>query len=332
MTRRSRRSLIALGVVLALVGGACAMITQPVVAGDGPRSTLTIQPKELEKHVLMLVGGFGLRDHEHPKNLDKIAAWLADELRDAGGRVELQPYKVGAVEYRNVIARFGPPPGDGPQAKPRIIIGAHYDTCGPQPGADDNASGIAALLALAREFGRQPPPAPIELVAYTLEEPPHFRTQHMGSAVHADALARSGAPVRAMIALEMLGYFTDAPRSQQFPSSLLKLLYPTTGNYITLVGKLGQGSLVRHFKKAMRRATPLPVESISAPAFIPGIDFSDHLNYWKHGWPAIMVTDTAFYRNQRYHTPDDTPDTLDYQRMAQVVIGVHAAVVELAKH
>jgi len=168
-------------------------------------------------------------------------------------------------------------------------------------------------------------------VAYTLEEPPYYATPHMGSAVHAASLAQERVEVRAMISIEMIGYFSDAPRSQDFPASILKLVYPTTGNFIAVVGKLGQGGLVRQVKRAMRGASPLPVESISAPAFVPGIDFSDHRNYWKHGYEAVMITDTSFYRNRNYHTMGDTPDTLDYRRMAQVVVGIDAAVRALAR-
>jgi len=166
----------------------------------------------------------------------------------------------------------------------------------------------------------------VELVAYSLEEPPHFRTESMGSAVHAASLEAKKARVRAMISLEMIGCFSDEKDSQAYPLGVLKLLYPSTGNFIAVVGRIGGGRLVRVVKTAMRAATRLPVESINAPGFIPGIDFSDHLSYWEHGYPAVMVTDTAFYRNPRYHTSDDTPDTLDYERMALVVDGVVAAV------
>jgi Zn-dependent M28 family amino/carboxypeptidase len=153
----------------------------------------------------------------------------------------------------------------------------------------------------------------------------------MGSAFHAAALKRQGIPLRAMIALEMIGYFTDAPDSQGFPLPGMKRLYPTRGNFITVAGKLGQGALVRQVKKAMRSASPLGVEAISAPPSLPGVSLSDHRNYWEAGYPAVMITDTAFYRNDNYHTESDTPETLDYKRMAMVVQGLHAAVMGLGK-
>jgi Zn-dependent M28 family amino/carboxypeptidase len=206
------------------------------------------------------------------------------------------------------------------------VVGAHYDTAGPLPGADDNASGVAGLLELARLLGTTPPRIAVELVAFSLEEPPAFATPDMGSAVHAASLAAEGARVRLMICLEMIGYFSDRPRSQHFPAPGLGLIYPDVGNFIAVVGKLGQGAAVKRVRGAMRAATPLPVESITAPRLLPGVDLSDHRNYWDHGWDAVMITDTAMFRNPHYHEPSDTPDTLDFERMAQVVTGVHAAV------
>ncbi len=280
---------------------------------------LPVDPARLEAHVRALVG-FAPRDETHPENLDRAAAYIRDEMREAGGAVEDQAFAIRGVTYRNVIAHFGSP------ARERIVIGAHYDAAGPFPGADDNASGVAALLELARLLGRNPLSAHVELVAFTLEEPPHFTSPAMGSAVHAKSLKARGIAVRAMIALEMLGYFTDAPGSQEYPLPILKLFYPTRGNFIGVVGKLGQGKLVRRVAKAMRRATPLPVRSICAPTSLHGVDFSDHRSYWDSGYEAVMITDTAFYRNPNYHTESDTPETLDYGRMARVVEGVWAAV------
>jgi Zn-dependent M28 family amino/carboxypeptidase len=190
---------------------------------------------------------------------------------------------------------------------------------------------VAGLIELANLLGRSSPPMKVELVAYTLEEPPFFRSEYMGSAVHARSLKRAGVSVRAMFSLEMIGYFSDDEGSQHFPNPLLRLFYPTKGNFISVIGKLGQGLLVRKIKGAMKGASSLPVYSINAPRSIPGVDFSDHMNYWDAGYPAVMVTDTAFYRNPHYHMAEDTAEKLDYGRMAQVVEGVYAAVIELAQ-
>ena len=286
---------------------------------------VAVDPARLEAHVRALAETFAPRDESHPENLDRAASYIRRELQEAGGRVEDQPFEVGGTTYRNVIARFGP------ETRERIVVGAHYDAAGPYPGADDNASGVAGLIELARLLKKNAPRTQVELVAYTLEEPPHFAGSTMGSAVHAAALKRQGIPLRAMIALEMIGYFTDAPDSQRFPLPGMKRLYPTRGNFITVAGKLGQGALVRQVKKAMRSASPLGVEAISAPPSLPGVSLSDHRNYWDAGYPAVMITDTAFYRNGNYHTESDTPDTLDYKRMAMVVQGLHAAVMGLGK-
>ena len=287
-------------------------------------SALTVSPERLRAHVRVLAEDFTPRDYLHPANLDRAAAYVAAEMERAGGVVSDQPFGVRGTTYRNVVAAFGP------ESRERIVVGAHYDAAGPYPAADDNASGVAGLIELAHLLGASPPPGRVELVAYTLEEPPFFRTAHMGSAVHAHALRLQGARVRAMLSLEMIGYFSDAPGSQQFPLSLLKAFYPSRGSFITVVGRMGEGRLVGRIKRAMRGGSALDVRSINAPRWVPGVDFSDHASYWNAGYPAVMITDTAFYRNPHYHTARDRPGTLDYARMAEVVRGVYAAIQRLA--
>jgi Zn-dependent M28 family amino/carboxypeptidase len=285
-----------------------------------------VDAARLEAHVRMLSETLGPRDEGHPENLDRVAAYLRKEFEQAkAAAVWEQPFESRGRTYRNVIASFGP------RTNELIVVGAHYDTAGALPGADDNASGVAGLIELAYLLGRTPPAMRVELVAFTLEEPPYFRSPLMGSAVHAASLRAQGTSVRAMISLEMIGYFSDRPDSQQYPVALLKALYPSRGNFITVVGKLDQGRTLRRVKGAMHGASPLPVYSINAPRAIPGVDFSDHLNYWNQGYDAVMITDTAFYRNPNYHTFTDTPETLDYRRMAMVVQGVYAAVGALAR-
>jgi len=311
-------------VIIGLLVAACAYVTQPVLPSGGMASRSGADPVRLETHVRALAERFSPRGDRNLRNLAAAAGYIADMLRAAGGQVSDQPYSSDGDTYRNVIAAFGP------QSEEQVVIGAHYDTFLGFPGADDNASGVAGVLELARLLGADTPRVRVELVAYSLEEPPHFRTESMGSAVHAASLKAKNARVRAMISLEMIGCFRDERGSQKFPLGLLQLLYPSTGNFIAVVGRIGGGGLVRTVKKAMRGATPLPVRSVNAPGFIPGIDFSDHLAYWNQGYPALMVTDTAFYRNPRYHTADDLPYTLDYRRMALVVDGLAAAVRALA--
>lgn len=283
-----------------------------------------VDPARLEAHVRALAEDFVPRDENHPENLDRAAAYIGREFERAGGAVEDQIFEIRGVPYRNVIAQFGP------DTRERIVVGAHYDAAGPYPGADDNASGVAGLIELGSLLGKGSLPLWVDLVAYTLEEPPYFASPAMGSAIHAASLKKEGVKVRAMIALEMIGYFTDEPGSQELPAPLLKLFYPSTGNFIAVVGKLGHGGLVRRIRKAMRGASPLPVESINAPTSLPGVELSDHRNYWAAGYPAVMITDTAFFRNPNYHMPSDTPETLDYRRMGMVVEGVYGAVKALA--
>jgi Zn-dependent M28 family amino/carboxypeptidase len=300
-------------------------LTQPLLTRAQPNPVRTVDPARLEAHVRKLSIELSPRDVGHPENLDAAAAYIAQQLRQTGAAVSEQPYRVEDNSYRNVIAHFGPDTSE------RIVVGAHYDAAGPLPGADDNASGVAGLLELARLFASQPPQMRVDLVAFSTEEPPYFRTTGMGSSVHATSLRMNNANVRAMLSLEMIGYYSDAHGSQHFPVGLLGALYPSTGNFIAVVGRLSDGLLVRQVKSAMTGAAPLPVYSINAPSFVPGVDFSDQLNYWHAGYRAVMITDTAFYRNRNYHTTHDTAEKLDYKRMAMVVEGVYAAVTELAR-
>lgn len=316
---RMKRYLMSIGFFLFVPLALWFIITQPIAPLElGPAHT-QVSAQALEQHVRMLSNTLPSRN-DNPDTLALSADYIETVLRASGARVSLQRYKVSGIEYRNVIAQFGP------DTQERIVIGAHYDSAEGFPGADDNASGVAGLLELARLFGAKAPRQQIELVAYTLEEPPYFRTQHMGSAVHAQQRQAQGASIRFMLALEMIGYYSEQQDSQTFPAPLLGLFYPSQGNFIALVGRLGDFALIRAAKRSMRQSSDLPVYSINAPAWIPGIDFSDHLNYWQYGIPAIMVTDTAFYRNYHYHSAQDTAEKLDYLRMAKVVTGVEAFI------
>jgi hypothetical protein len=312
--RQLRKRLIIYAVTLiALVSTAWVVVTQPLFFNVKAVETPPVSPARLESRVRALCQTFHPRDDGHPKNLDRAAAYIRSEFEQAGGKVSEQPFEVRGKTYRNVIALFGPDTDE------RIVVGAHYDSVGPtEPSADDNASGVAGLIELAHLLGRAQLTTRVELVAYTLEEPPHFRTPQMGSAVHAASLKKQGVKVRAMFSLECIGYFSDAPGSQEFPLPVLKLFYPTKGNFIAVAGNFGQCSLTRRVKKAMRSASPLPVYSLNGPANF-GVDASDQLSYWKEGYPAVMITDSAFFRNKNYHMAQDTPDTLDYDRMTMVV-------------
>lgn len=301
------------GAISALI----ALVSQPLVT-PVPSTPPSVDPARLEAHVKKLSVDCYPRSFEHPAKLERTAAYIAEQFKEAGALVSVQDVVVDAEHYKNVVARFGPARGR------LLVIGAHYDSHGQTPGADDNASGIAGLLELAHLLGRSGPGRPVELVAYTLEEPPHFRTPHMGSAWHARALKAEGRDVELMLSLEMIGYFSDRPGSQAYPLAAMKLGYPDRGNFIALVGRFGDFGLSRSVKAAMAGASELPVYSLNAPGIVQGVDFSDHRSYWAQGYPALMVTDTAFMRNPNYHGAEDTFDKLDYKRMAMVVQAVYA--------
>ncbi len=325
--KKLRKWLLALCIILwGAVAVIFSFITQPMLFSSPKNSAVPdVSPERLQTHVQKLSEEFSPRSYLNTENLDRAAAYIKHEFEQAKGQVTEQPYKANGKNYRNVSAKFGAATNE------RIVIGAHYDVCEPLPGADDNASGVAGLIELAYLLNKTELPMQVELVAYTLEEPPFFRSEARGSAVHAASLKKQGVQVRAMMSLEMIGYFSDEPNSQSFPNPVLRLFYPSRGNFISIVGNFGQVNLVRKMKRTMQATTSLPVYSINAPGWLPGIDFSDHLNYWKNGFPAVMITDTSFYRNQNYHTAQDTLEKLDYNRMAQVVQAVHATILTLSK-
>ena len=299
------------------------LLAQPVLLSS-PRSDQNINPAELERHVRMLSESFVPRNASHIGNINRTADYIKDQfLNIEAGEVSEQWLEVRSHRYRNVSLIIGDPKSD------KVVVGAHYDGFADSPGADDNASGIAGLIELAKLTAANPTNSTIEFVAYPLEEPPWFGTRKMGSWQHVQHLQQSGMTCRYMISLEMIGYFSDERGSQSYPVSLLHWYYPEKGNFITVVGNGENRKLTRQFKSAMKGTTDLPVYSICAPASLPGIDFSDHRNYWQAGIPAIMITDTAFYRNKAYHTRQDTADRLDYNKMAQVVIGMFEAIKKL---
>ncbi len=312
--------------VAIVVGAFLWVLMQPVFWGTQGALPPAVDSNILEAHVRVLSETFHPRNFEKPENLEAAASYIHDFFVATGAAVEDQIYDVDGHSVRNVIARFGPADG------PLIVVGAHYDSeaSSRTPGADDNASGVAGLLELARLLQGKPLSKRVELVAYTLEEPPFFATDTMGSAAHARYLRSANQDVELMIALEMIGFFSDEADTQGYPVSALGLLYPDRGDFISIIGRISEIGVTRTAKQAMMAAMELPVYSMNAVAEIPGVDFSDHRNYWKQGYPALMVTDTAFYRNSNYHRESDTANTLDYARMGNVVQGVFAVIEHLA--
>lgn len=277
----------------------------------------------IKSHLTAITKSGQFRTYKNIDQLNKTAEYIKAVFSQYSDSVFVQEYSVNGQIYKNVICFFGT------ENKKRIIVGAHYDVCDNQEGADDNASGVVGLLELSRLLKEKQLNQRIDLVAYSLEEPPFFRTEYMGSYIHAKSIADSKTEIYGMISLEMIGYFRDEKKSQSYPVGLLSLFYGNKGNYITLVKKFGAGRFTRKFCRKYKSTKAIRTKKFSGPPALPGIDFSDHLNYWKFGFSALMITDTSFYRNKNYHAPTDTMETLDINRMAKVIDGVFNTLIAL---
>ncbi len=276
----------------------------------------------IRKNLKEIVETESFRHFMNPKMLDQVADYIFEQFKPYADTVYFQDYSFNGTRYRNVIASFGVNKSE------TIVIGAHYDVCGQQAGADDNASGVAGLLELAVLLSKKSPDERIDLVAYTLEEPPYFRTENMGSYQHAKLLSEENRNVKGMISVEMIGYFSEERKSQDYPIRFLRLIYGSKGDYITLVNKFGKGKFARKYTRSFKGLDHIKTKKFTGPAVLPGIDFSDHLNYWKFGYSALMITDTAFYRNKNYHQSTDTIETLDLPSMAKVIDSIYDALMK----
>ena len=327
---RGRFVLIFLAILAALAGFAVWFVT--ATPGERHRGPLPpLDPAGLQRAEILRahVRAVASEEHNvgHPEALERSARYIEATLSGLGYAVSREEFETQGVKVRNLeVRRTGPSGG-----KSRlIVIGAHYDSARGAVGANDNGSGVAALLELARflKTVQLPEGAEVQLVFYVNEERPWSKTEYMGSTVHAKSLARDGREVAAMLSLETIGWYSDAPNSQRYPFPL-SLFYPSTGNFIGFVANLGSRSLMHRVIASFRRNVAFPSEGAAAPASIPGIDWSDHWSYWQFGWPALMVTDTAPFRYPHYHTMQDTPDKLDYDRLARVVTGLEGVLREL---
>ena len=234
-----------------------------------------------------------------------------------------EPVTISRRKFRSSRNAFQPPP--------ILLIGAHYDSVFGSPGANDNGSGVAAMLALARRFAGKPAQHTLRFVAFVNEEPPYFLTGQMGSFVYAGRCKARGDRISAMISLETIGYFSDAPHSQTYPAPGLGVFYPSVGNFIGFVSNVPSRNLLRRAIALFRKHAKIPSEGAALPAFIPGVSWSDQWSFWQHGYPGIMITDTAPFRYPHYHSATDTPDKLDYDRFALVVSGMEKVIEELDK-
>jgi len=317
-----RRTVKLLALGLVFTGSFLLFMVRPLVFVPlKEKDLLRANSERIKTDVELLASGLGARNGQDAAQLEKISDAILQSFKASNARVSLQTFLIQNVGFHNVISQYGFNDAAG-----TIIVGAHYDTAQGTPGADDNASGVAALLELGRLFIERPPPLKVLLVAYAPEEGEFFNTSNMGSYVHAAHLRLNKEPVRLMISLESVGYFTDLAESQRYPLEPLSWLYPSTGNFIAIVGNPTLSPATYTLKRAFAQSTTLAAHSINAPDRIAGISNSDHASFWKTGFDAVMITDTAMFRNPNYHTPSDLPNTLNYDKIGEVVDGVFAYV------
>ncbi len=306
------------------------MLRMPGKSYRGPLAPLTESEirlsERLRQHVQKLAGEIGERNAFLPAKLDEAARWIETELASLGYSVHREEFASFGARFRNLWCEAA---GTGP-GEPYIIVGAHYDSVRGSPGANDNASGVAALIEIAREMRGEKPARTVRFAAFANEEPPFFQTEEMGSLVHARAAKKRGDRIAGMISLETIGFYSDSPRSQRYPPPF-GLFYPTRGDFIGFVGNVSSRRFLREAVRAFRESADFPSEGGSIPEAVPGAGWSDHWAFWRAGYPALMVTDTAPFRYPHYHTAEDTPEKIDYDRLARVVAGLSRMVLRLAK-
>ena len=303
------------------------MVKVPGVSYAGalkpPTETERAIAANLRKHVESIAS----REHNFLKlaELELAARYIEAALADTGRAVATQRFRSGPVDVRNIEVELR---GDT-RASEIIVVGAHYDSVLGAPGANDNGSGVAAVIELARLFATEKLARTLRFVAFVNEEPPFHLSDAMGSRHYARRARERGENVVAMFSIETIGWYSDAPGSQRYPFPL-GFFYPSTGNFIAFVSNLSSRTLLHETIASFRRHAGIPSEAVAAPAWIPGVDWSDHWSFWKEGYSALMVTDTAPYRYPHYHTSEDTPDKVDYDRVARVVTGLQGMLRDLA--
>lgn len=281
--------------------------------------------EELRANVQKLAGEIGERNMWHYPQLNAAADFIENSFSRAGLQTRRDSYDMHGQACHNIE-------GEIPGARPEILlIGAHYDSVFGSPGANDNGTGVAATLALAQRFAGRKPEHTLRFVAFVNEEPPYFLSDEMGSFIYAGRCKARGEKISAMISLETIGYFSDTPHSQTYPSPGLGLFYPKVGNFIGFVSNVHSRALLRRVVALFRKHAKIPSEGAALPAFIPGVSWSDQWSFWRYGYPGIMVTDTAPFRYPHYHSSSDTPDKLDYDRFTLVVSGMQKVIEDLDK-
>jgi hypothetical protein len=329
------RRLVIVAIALAIpaaavLGGDRLLVTRmPGRSFADPLPPLTAEQSELaarlEAHVTTLAGRIGERNLFRYPALLRAAQYIEESFATAGHVPRSQEYRVQDRLVRNIEVELA---GREPDAG-IVVVGAHYDSVRGSPGANDNATGVAAVLELARTLRGRSLERSVRLVAFVNEEPPFYYTDAMGSVRYAARAARRGEEIVAMLSLETIGYFSDERGSQRYPFPL-SFFYPDRGNFIGFVGNLRSRALVRRVTADFREHASFPSEGLAAPGWLTGVGWSDHWSFWQAGFPAIMVTDTALFRYTQYHSPADRPNVVDYERLARVVDGLTPVVAELA--
>jgi Zn-dependent M28 family amino/carboxypeptidase len=304
------------------------MVKVPGISYAGALKPLTEDERVIAAHLRKHVEAIASREHNFLKlaELEAAALYIEAALAGTGRVVETQRFLSGPAEVRNIEVEVR---GEA-LASEIIVVGAHYDSVLGAPGANDNGSGVAAVIELARRFAAERPARTLRFVAFVNEEPPFYHTDAMGSRHYARRAKERGETIRAMFSLETIGYYSDAPGSQRYPFPL-GFFYPSTGNFVAFVSNLASRPLLHEAIASFRRHAAIPSEAVAAPAWIPGVDWSDHWSFGREGWPALMVTDTAPYRYPHYHAPEDTPDKVDFERLARVVTGLRGMLRDLAQ-
>jgi Zn-dependent M28 family amino/carboxypeptidase len=280
----------------------------------------------LRMHVEQLAGDIGERNVFVPAALQRAGSYISAEWARAGYIVESHAYDVSGIRCANLITtRRG-----RSRETEAILVGAHYDSSIGCPGANDNASGVAALLEISRLFQTVEPELTVRFVAFVNEEPPFFASSQQGSMVYARAVRRREDNIRLMVALDTIGYYSDQPQSQRYPP-LFRFLYPDRGNFVGIISDLRSRKGMRRLANAFREKSKFPLETTSTFRFVPGVSWSDHRSFWHEGYRAVMVTDTAFYRYRHYHRPTDTPDKLSYRAFAEVTRALFDALAVLSR-
>lgn len=329
----TRREWLALlrwpAILLLLFAGLLYVTRMPRESYSGPLPPLAEHDqalrRRLERHVSALALEIGERNVWTPGSMLAAAAYIRQALEAAGYSVTEQPYQAAGATVSNIEAeRRGTTRPDE-----ILVIGAHYDSVPASPGADDNASAVAALIEIAASLSSVPLARTVRFVAFANEEPPFFQTEKMGSFVYAARAKAQDDGILAMLAIESVGYYSEEKNSQKYPFPF-SLLYPSTGNFIGFIGNVSSRRLVRRAVQAFRDQAAFPSEGAALPGWITGVGWSDHWAFWQQGYPALMVTDTAPFRTPYYHTPGDTPDKLDFDRMTRVVAGMTQVVITMA--